>query len=104
MPQNTTPSLKHVKLGRLVTDTEHPSEHSHDPKSQIAIQKSKRTLYQYKESESDSKADSYGAKLLNLLSLKRSHEMKTSIKVAGDAITSHRMDNYRDWFSDIIQQ
>ena len=104
MPQDMTPSLDHVKLGRLVTDMEHPSEHSHDPESQIPIQKSTRILHHYKESESDLKTDNFGAKLLSLLSLKRSKEMKTTINVTGDAVTSHGMNNYRDWFADIIQQ
>ena len=69
MPQNTIPSLEHVKLGRLITDKEYPSEDKHDPKSQIPIQESTRILYQYTESERDSKTDNFGAKLLSLFCL-----------------------------------
>lgn len=51
--------------------------------------KSQNGLYvSIKRAKAIPKADNYGAKLLNLLSLKQSHEMKTFIKVAGQFSSS----------------
>ena len=104
MQPQTFLSCKDISLGRLVTDTEYPCQDFFDPQSDVPLQNSSKTYHQYQAAESDSKDSNIGAKLLQLLSLKRAREENTNIEINSERVTTHLLSNYRAWFADIIQQ
>lgn len=102
MPQYTPLAIGEIKLGMLVTNPQYPYSGSLPLAEKKPIKHSSISLRTVIDDEQDSKASDLGARLLELLSFNRSKEKDLNIKITG-RVTSHRLNDYVDWFAEAIQ-
>lgn len=89
-----------VKLGRFITNIEHPHQNYHDPPSanQPGVLVSLRDSYTG-EHHTASKS-SFGSTLTSLISAGFSNRAKTKIRIATEQVKTYSLDNSDFWFEE----
>jgi hypothetical protein len=91
-----------IKLGRFVTNVDHPNLRHHDPpcaeppKQIVSPRDSYIGLHQKRSSAS------FGSALTSLISAWFSKRVKMQVRVTADKITTYTLDNSDGWFEDAV--
>jgi len=89
-----------VKLGRFITNVEHPHQNYHDPPSanQPSVLVSLRDSYTGEHHTASNSG--FGSSLTSLISAGFSKRAKTKIRVATDHVKTYTLDNSDFWFEE----
>ncbi|KAI1741793.1 hypothetical protein F4680DRAFT_415125 [Xylaria scruposa] len=102
VPEQTFLPLNSVKLGRFITNFEHPHQNYHDPSvTQPSILLSNRTMF----TGENLVASDYGFKstLTSLLSARFSKREKSKLYVTTEDFKTYTLDNSDSWFDEAVR-
>ncbi|KAI0109670.1 hypothetical protein GGR51DRAFT_512373 [Nemania sp. FL0031] len=97
IPEQILLPLQSVKLGRFVTNFDHPHQNYHDPPgSQPSILLSNRTMFTGEHLVAG--GSNFGSVLASLVSAQFSKQAKLKISVTTEHVKTYTLDNSDSWF------
>jgi hypothetical protein len=92
-----------IKLGRFVTNVEHPNLSHHDPPCAEPPKQVVSPRDSYVGEHRKSTGASFESALTSLMSAWFSKRAKTQVQVTADKITTYTLDNSDEWFEDAVR-
>lgn len=92
-----------VSLGRFVTNVDEPHREFHDPATDTTPYTTKKVQSQYHGTSSCHDERNFTSELIRFLSSSFSKRADASVGVTSDQVTTHYLNNAREWFKQAVQ-